>query len=544
MSANTTPARLSAAGPVAGRQEWAGLAVLALASLLMSIDLSVLTLALPKLSTDLGASSSQQLWILDIYGFMTAGFLITMGTIGDRIGRRKVLLTGAAVFGIVSIIAAYSTNPAMLITARAVMGIAAATVMPSSMALIASMFKNPAQRGMAISMWMSCFMVGMLIGPVIGGVLLHFFWWGSVFLIGVPVMALFVAVAPRLLPEERSPQEGRLDLVSVALSLGAVLAIAYGLQEAAQDGWNAGLMALIVAGALLAVAFVVRQRRLADPLVDLSLFRIPSLRVALVLGLLGGAVQGASAVLVNLYLQLVQGMSSLAAGLWLLPTFAAMIVGLMLGPGVAQRVKPGYVIAAGLPITTIGYLVITQVKATSGLPLILIGFAIVLFGVGIPMGLGTGLGLAAAPPQKVGAASSLTQTSNELGVALGIATLGSVGTAVYRSQLNHKLPSGLPQDSGDTARHSIESAVAVAHQIPGQLGNALLVGAREAFTSGLNVVALIAAVVMAALAVLAGVTLRDIAPGGTGPGGPPMSEMTGPDPSQADEMQRTSLAAD
>ncbi|MEV0401533.1 MFS transporter [Actinoallomurus sp. NPDC050550] len=522
MSANATNAPPVEGGPTAGRAEWTGLLVLALATLVLSLDLSVLSLALPHLAEDLGASGIQQLWIMDIYGFMTAGFLITMGTVGDRVGRRRLLMIGTAVFAVASVAAAYSQSPEALIAARAVMGLAAATVMPSGMALIATMFVNPVQRGMAISSWMSCFMIGMLLGPVVGGIMLHFFWWGSVFLIGVPVVLVLLVVAPRVLPESRSDQAGRIDPLSVVLSLGAVLGVAYGFKRLAVDGWEALPIGIVVAGLLLGALFVYRQHRMDVPLLDLSLFGIPAFAVSLVLGLLGGAVQGGSAFMVNLHLQMVEGLSPLKTGLWLLPTFLAMILGLMMGPGIAQKVKPGYVISAGLPIAAVGYVLLTQVGAHGGLALVLIGFAVTLFGVGIPMGLGTGLGMSTAPPQKVGAASSLMQTCNELGVAVGIALLGSIGTAVYRSDLGGKLPDGLPKQAHDGAMQSIAGAVNVAKSIPGKVGDDVLRASREAFTSGLHTVAIVAAVVMVCLAVVTGTVLRHMLPTPPGmPGGPP-----------------------
>ncbi len=207
----------------AGRREWIGLAELALPTLLLALDISVLFLALPELSADLGADRTEQLWITDIYGFMVAGLLVTMGTLGDRIGRRRLLLAGAAAFAAASVLAAYASSPEMLIAARALLGVAGATLGPSTLALISSLFADPAQRGQAIALWFSCFLAGGALGPLVGGVLLELFWWGSVVLVGVPVMALLLVLGPRLLPEDRAPDAGRLDPASVALALAAML---------------------------------------------------------------------------------------------------------------------------------------------------------------------------------------------------------------------------------------------------------------------------------------------------------------------------------
>src|ERR671924_2308272 len=230
----------------ASRREWIGLAVLLLACLVYAMDLTVLQLALPQLSADLEPSSVQLLWIADIYGFMVAGALIIMGTLGDRVGRRRMLLIGAAAFALASLVAAFSTSAEMLIAARALLGIAGATVAPSTLSLIRNMFLDDHQRTFAIGLWITAYSLGGAVGPLIGGVLLEYFWWGSVFLIAVPVMILLLLVGPRYLPEYRDPNAAKPDLLSAALSLVAVLAIVYGLKQVAQDGLEWVSVAAIV----------------------------------------------------------------------------------------------------------------------------------------------------------------------------------------------------------------------------------------------------------------------------------------------------------
>src|SRR5687768_8626368 len=249
---NAVPAR-------ATRREWIGLAVLTLAALVYAMDLTVLNLAVPLISADLRPTSAQLLWIIDIYGFLVAGLLITMGTLGDRIGRRKLLLGGAAGFGLASLLAAFSTSPEMLIASRAIMGIAGATVAPSTLSLIFTMFLDPKQRTTAIGFWIAAYSAGGAIGPVLGGVLLEFFWWGSVFLIGVPVMAVLLLLGPRTLPEYRDPDARPLDLLSAAMSLLAILGVVYGLKEIAQDGVAPMPVLSIVTGLLVGALFVRRQ---------------------------------------------------------------------------------------------------------------------------------------------------------------------------------------------------------------------------------------------------------------------------------------------
>ncbi|MEY9211876.1 MFS transporter [Thermobifida halotolerans] len=502
--------------PQAGRREWLGLAVLALPTLLLSIDLSVLYLALPHLSSDLGASAVQQLWIMDIYAFMLAGFLITMGTLGDRIGRRRLLLIGAVAFGLSSVLAAYSATPEMLIAARALLGVAGATLMPSSLALITTMFKDPKQRAAAIGAWMSCLMGGMAVGPVVGGVTLEFFWWGAVFLLGVPVMLLLLVAGPLLLPESRTPETGRIDLLSVALSLAAILPIIYGIKEVAEDGWSLLAGSAILVGVFCGAVFVRRQYGLADPLLDLRLLNIGIYRSAFTLSLLVGAIQGGTLLLINLYLQMVLGFSPLRAGLWLVPTAFAMIVMTMLAPAVARRVRPAYVIMVGLLTSAAGYLVLTLIDSTGGLPALVVGVAIIMAGIGPATSLGYDMILGAVPSEKAGSASALTETGGQFGVALGIAVLGSVSTALYRAQMAVSLPADLPAEAAEAAREGIPGAVAAAQQLPSELGEALLAAAREAFTGGLHTIVLFGSLLFVALAVLAVTTLRTVPPSGQG----------------------------
>src|SRR5262249_6216700 len=275
------------------------------------MDLSVLYLALPSLTRDLQPSSAQLLWISDIYGFMLAGFLITMGTLGDRIGRRRLLLIGAAVFGAASVLAAFATSVAMLIVARALLGIAASTLAPSTLSLIRNMFLVPRQRTIAIGIWVTSFSLGAALGPALGGLLLQFFWWGSVFLIAVPVMALLLVLGPILLPEFRDPEPGRFDPTSAALSLVSVLAVVYGVKELAQNGFGPVPTISFAIGSAVGLAFLRRQATLAEPLVDLRLFRRPAFTAALAANTLSLFLIFGTFFLVPHYLQLLLGFSPL-----------------------------------------------------------------------------------------------------------------------------------------------------------------------------------------------------------------------------------------
>ncbi|WP_433404907.1 MFS transporter [Streptomyces sp. CA-146814] len=497
----------------AGPREWLGLFVLTLPTILLALDATVLNLAVPSISADLKPSSTQLLWSVDIYGFMIAGFLVTMGTLGDRIGRRKLLMIGALGFGIASIIAAKATSPEMLIAARALLGITGATLMPSTLALISNMFQDARQRGVAISVWVTCFSVGIAVGPVLGGALLEWFWWGSVFLLAVPVMVVLLIVTPILLPEYKDPDAGRLDLASVVLSLVTVLPVIYGIKRLAEHGPGVVAIGTLLVGLLFGVAFVLRQRKLADPLLDLSLFSNRAFSTALLVLTLGLGLMGGLYLFITQYLQLVEGLTPMKAGLWLLPAAGALIIASSLTPAVAQRIRPGYVVGGSLFLSVLGYVLITLADSTGGLPLLVIGFVLIYTGISPMMVLGTDLVVGSAPPERAGSAAAMSETGMEFGIALGIAGLGSVVTAVYREDIGAALSSDLPASAADTARDTLAGADAVAGELGGPAGAELLDAAREAFTSGLNLASGIAAVIVAGLAIAAIVLLRHVPAG-------------------------------
>jgi MFS transporter, DHA2 family, multidrug resistance protein len=512
------------AAPRAGRREWIGLAVLSLACLLYAMDLTVLHLAVPSLSADLQPSSAQLLWITDIYGFMVAGFLVTMGTLGDRIGRRRLLLLGATAFGVVSVLAALSTSAETLIASRALLGIAGATLAPSTLSLIFSMFADPGQRTTAIGIWITSFSAGGAIGPVLGGVLLERFWWGSVFLLAVPVMAALLILGPRVLPEYRDPDAGRLDLVSAVMSLVAVLAVVFGLKLIAQDGVGGLAVSAVLVGLVVGVAFARRQLRLADPMIDLGLFRDTTFNASLATNLAGIFIAVGYFLYVAQYLQLVLGLSPLEAGLWSLPSAIGFIVGSNLAPRILRRVRPGPVIGAGLAMAAIGLGVLTQVGGSPGADLAILatGSLAISLGLAPVFTATTDLIVSSAPPERAGAASGISETGAELGGALGIAILGSVGIAVYRGELADHLPAEVPSQAAAIARETLGGAVGVVARLPEDVGADLLAVAREAFVQGLQLTAGLSAAVAVGFAVLATVLLRDVpARSQAAPGEPP-----------------------
>jgi DHA2 family multidrug resistance protein-like MFS transporter len=480
----------------AGTREWLGLAVLALPTLLVSMDVSVLHLAGPAITLGLGASAQQTLWIIDIYGFMIAGLLVTMGGLGDRIGRRKLLLIGAAAFGAASVLAALSTTPEMLLLSRAALGIAGATLMPSTLSLISAMFADPRQRGMAIGLWVTMFSAGIALGPVIGGALLQVFWWGSVFLIAVPVMMLLLVTGPLVLPEYRAEQAGPLDPVSVVLSLGAILPVVYGLKELATGGEAVVAAIAILAGAALGVMFCRRQRRLTTPLLDLALFRNRAFSTAAAAMLVAMLVAGGTYLYVTQYLQLALGQPPMTAGLWLLPAALALIVTSMAAPALAGRFAPSHVVAAGLTLSLVGHLMLATVGPDSGLWLAVVGFTLTYAGGGPLIALGTDLIVGSSPQEKAGSAAAVSETSTELGLALGVAILGALGTFVYRTQMSTSPAADLGRDF-DTFAATIDAA----GSLPPAQGAELVAAGTEAFVSALSTIGLVSAVLSAGLAV-------------------------------------------
>jgi DHA2 family multidrug resistance protein-like MFS transporter len=511
----------------AGRREWIGLAVLALACLLYVMDLTVLHLAIPAISADLEPTSAQLLWIIDIYGFFVAGSLITMGTLGDRIGRRRLLMIGATAFGLTSVLAAVSPTAEWLIVSRALLGIAGATLAPSTLSLIFHMFQDPRERSIAIGFWIGAFSAGSAIGPVLGGAMLEVFWWGSVFLLALPVMAALLLLGPRVLPEYRDPDAGRLDLVSAAMSMLAVLAVIYGLKEIAQDGLDGVSVAAIALGLVVGVLFVLRQQRLTDPMIDVGLFRLGSFNAALATNFLAIFVAVGYFLFVAQYLQLVVGLSPLQAGLWSLPSAVGFIVGSQVAPRVLGDVRPAYVISGGLALASVGLGVLTQVGVSGGLVPLVIGSVIISVGLAPVFGLTTELIVGSAPPEQAGAASGISETGAELGGALGIAIMGSVGVAIYRAELADRLPAAVPPEAAEAARDTLGSAAEVAAQLPAELGAAVLAVAREAFVAGMQLSSAIAAGIGVVLAVLALVMLRNQEP---------------PRPEEAEEAEEAEVA--
>ena len=482
----------------ATRREWVGLVVLSVACLVYSMDLSVLFLAIPSIVRELEPSAPQLLWMNDIYGFMVAGFLVTMGALGDRIGRRKLLLIGAAAFALTSILAAMAQTAGMLIFARALLGIAGATVAPSTLSLIMNMFRDESERNRAIGVWGTAFALGGLVGPLIGGVLLHFFHWGSVFLVNVPIMLALLASGPFLLPEYRSGESPRLDLTSVFLSLATVLPVIYGFKQIAAHGFHATDLLPVAAGIAFGVLFVRRQNRIAEPLIDLRLFRRPAFTFSMLVNMAVVFFMFSIFLLQAQFFQLVLGMSPLEAALWsALPGVLFTVMSLQAWR-VTNRLGPIPTVVTGLAINAVGAAAIGLAAWYQSLAGMLI--ANVVMGLGfIPAILTTtGLIIGSAPPERGGVASAMSETCAEFGGALGVGLLGSLATVIYRFAMQPVDLSALPPSAAFDTGQTLAGAVDAAREL-GVSDAPWLTAARDAYCASFAACAFVALLALLAL---------------------------------------------
>lgn len=470
--------------PVAARRARLGLAVLILPVLLVSMDMSVLYLAMPTVTAHLDPDATQQLWILDIYGFLIAGLLITMGNLGDRIGRRNILLAGACVFGAASVLAAFAPSAAVPIAARALMGLGGATLLPSSLALISSLFPDPRRRAAAIGVWTAFFAGGSAVGPLLGGMLLHQFWWGSVFLINTPVLLILLVLGPFVLPEHRAAGRGPLDLLSVAMSIGGILPVVYAVKQAAAAGIDVPTVLIGLVGVVVLVAFVRRQRHLAEPLLDLSLFRRGLFSVAIGSSLAGMMSLAAMSYLASTYLQSVAGRDVLSAALLGIPAAVVVFVCSMGGARVARGLGTRTAFACALGLAAVGNLMLSGLGAEGGIAWYVAGSTVAGVGYGTMFTLVSEVSVASVPAERAGSAVGISETSFELGNALGLALLGSLAALVFRSG-GHYAPT-----LGETVARA-----------GGDAG--LVRAARGSFVDGMHVATTVGAGLLALMAVIA-----------------------------------------
>lgn len=494
-----------AAGRRVGWRGWAALVVLMLPVLLVSVDNTVLSFALPDIARDLGPTSTQQLWIIDAYPLVLAGLLVTMGTLGDRYGRRRMLLIGAIGFAGVSVLAAFAPSAMWLIVARAAMGVFGAMPMPSTLSLLRSIFTDRDQRRLAIAVWASMFSAGAALGPIVGGILLEHFAWGSVFLLSVPVLLPLLVFAPMLVPESRDPHPGRIDPISIVLSMLTMVPIVYAIKEFAVHGPGMLPLALVLAGVVFGWLFVRRQLRSTAPMLDMRLFGYGTFSGALLVNLLSVVALVGFLYFVAQHLQLIVGLAPMHAGLALVPGMVAMIVAGLLVVPVSRRVAPRIVVPAALCLSVTAYLLVPLAVGGGSLGMLVAAFTLLGLGIGAAETVSNDLVLASAPPAKAGAASAVSETAYEVGAVLGTAVLGGILTASYRSGL--VVPEGVPVEAADAARETLAGAVTVAADLDGATADALMTAASHAFDAGVGVTAVIGAVLVAVAAVIAATTL-------------------------------------
>lgn len=523
--------------PAVARRRWAGLGVLVLAVTLVAVDATVLSLAIPSISETLDPSGTQLLWIGDSYSFVLAGLLVSMGALSDRIGRKKLLLIGSTGFGAASLLAAYAPGPGWLILARALLGVAGATIMPSTLSLIRTLFPDARERATAIGIWGAGATAGAALGPLVGGVLLEHFWWGSVFLLNLPVLALLLVFGSWLLPESKDPEPGRWDVLSVLLSMVGVISAVYAVKEAAAHGLDTWAVPVTFAvGVTALTAFVRRQLRLETLLLDVRLFADSRFTAAVVASLT--ALIGLSGVIffMSQYLQLVRGYSPLEAGVAEMPAFVGAVVGGLLTAQVARRTGSRATLTAGLLAMGAGIGLLGWVHEDTTYLLLGVSFLVVGTAEGVVYTLASDLVLGAAPADRSGAASAVSETAYELGTALGIALVGSVLTAIYTGAL--AVPAGTDPAAVAWAGESIGGAVEAAGSLPQPLGDQLLTSAKDAFVQGMNLAAWLAAGLLLLSAGLSWYLLRvrGRKPGPGGPTGPYGSGVPGTVEPAADRL--------
>ncbi|MDO5710968.1 MAG: MFS transporter, partial [Micrococcales bacterium] len=474
--------------------------------LVIALDNTVLSFAVPQLTQALHPSSTQLLWIIDVYPLCLAGLLVTMGMLGDRLGRRRMLLIGTAGFALVGFYAAFAPSPGHLIAARAVRGVFGAMLMPSTLSLMRNLFARPSQRRLAIAIWAACFAGGAALGPVVGGFILEHFAWNSIFLMTLPLAIALLVAGPFLLPESRTPSHSRIDVVGIGMSIMALLPFVYGVKDLVHRGVTFEGLAWVAVSVVFAVTFTRRQLAASDPLLDMRLFRNRVFSASIAANFLSVFAFAGFVFYLSQYLQLVLRLEPMRAGTYLIPGALASIVAGLAAVALAKKLSLQVLVPTGIIISAVGYgLAATLTARSEGLVIIVI-FALVGIGAGLAETLTNDAILANAPADRAGAASGLSETAYELGTSLGVAILGSLLTAIYRSDL--KLPAGVPVAIGAEASQTLGGAVAAASQLPEPAGRALLAAGRDAFMHGVQLTSIGAALVCVAAAAVVVPALR------------------------------------
>jgi len=481
---------------------WLAVVVLSTSLLMIGLDNTILNVTLPTLQRDLSATSAQLQWVVDAYLLVFAGLLLAAGNLGDRWGRRRILQGGIVVFAAGSTVAALSTSAQALIASRAVMGLGGALIMPSTLSIITNIFAG-AQRAKAIAVWTAVAGIGIALGPVTGGWLLERYWWGSIFLVNVPIAALALAAGAFLIPESRDPAAGRPDPAGVLLSIGGLLALMYGVIEAPTRGWTSPVTLSAFGGAAILLAgFVAWELRSPHPMLQLRLFGNPrfsaaSAAIALAFFALFGAL-----FFLTQYLQLVLGYTAFQAGARTVPVAAGLIVGAGLSAPLTARIGTKLTVTAGMLLAAAGLAVLTTATTTSGYRPVLTALLLAGSGIGVAMAPATDSVMGALPLAKASVGSAMNDTARLVGGAFGVAVLGTTISQVYRDHIATSAAQ-LPPATAAPTRDSLQAALHVAQQLPGLDGQALAAAARDAFTTAMNTAALVGAAVALAAAVVA-----------------------------------------
>jgi EmrB/QacA subfamily drug resistance transporter len=479
-------------------RRWWSLAVLCMTLLVIGLDNTILNVALPSLVVDLGATTSQLQWIVDGYTLVFAGLLLTAGSLGDRFGRRGALSIGLAIFGIGSLASAVAGGANMLIFTRAFMGIGGALIMPATLSLLTNIFTDPKERARAIGAWAAVAGAGSAFGPLIGGFLLEHFWWGSVFLINVPVVIVALVAGRLLLPTSKDPSAPRLDPVGALLSMTGLIALLFGIIEAPSKGWSDPIvLAGIGAGAALLIGFVLWELRTSHPMLDVRFFqnrRFTAANAAITLTFF--AMFGVS-FLATQYLQSVLGFSPLEAGIRMLPMPLTMLVVAPLSPRIVERVGTKLVVGTGLTLAAIGTALLSLLPVENGYPVVVGAMMIMAAGMGLVMAPATESIMGSLPPAKAGVGSAMNDTTRQMGGALGVAIIGSVLASSYRPGVTSALNAvDAPQQVIDVAQESITGAMHAAAQLPAPLGDAVAAAASSEFVTAMHGAVLVGAVVL------------------------------------------------
>ena len=526
----------SAAGATSGQaprapwRDWLALALLMFPVLLVAVDNTALTFALPAIARSLDATGVELLWIVDAYPLVLAGLLVAMGSLGDRIGRRRLLFIGSTGFAAVSAVTAFAPSAEWLIAGRAGLGFFGAMLMPSTLSLIRNIFPEPNRRRLAVAIWAAGFSGGAALGPIFGGWLVEHFWWGAVLLVAVPIILPLLVLGPALIPESRDPNPGRVDVPSIVLSLLVMVPVVYGIKILATHGPAAEPLAAIGFGLLMGYVFIRRQRHLLSggtaqsspaqnsghtgtaPLLDISLFGNRVFSTAIIANVLALFSFNGFILFLAQHLQLLEGQSPSESGVAMVPALIATVAAGLLVVPLVKKVRPGFVVAGGLLLSAAGYFLVAFGDHGNGPALLLAALLVLCLGVGAAETISNDLILGAAPAEKSGAAAAISETGYEIGSLLGTAILGSILTASYQGNL--RLPAGVaeaaPAEASAQAGETLAGAVELAQALPGPLADAVMTAARAAFDSGVHITAAIALVLMAGASVLAAVVLRKV----------------------------------